>query len=337
MGKVNEKPNTHYVKVDVERTPDLIKCLAALKIGQGKPPGVNEDGAHARTRLQNPRPSPRCPHHTHSHKSCPDCTSCCRLSTQIHICIHTPCLLLLSVWARASHDMEQAGARTEGVHYRILTDSEGQESCIALDLQGQIPKVKLTSPWLKALNYKLCGIEPAAESHFACVCTPYVFNRYQGIFGLTGSVGGKAELGYLQKTYHAVKFNVPRFLDTCVGTPLKVVTNHGVELCAGPGEQIARVVELCEQYFRRVPVLVIAASDEELGELYRAVGVSAKIPQDEVLRLSEFDEHGISLKTEWQTIIDDSTKRLGTADDNRCRVTITDRFGGRGHDFQVGD
>ena len=84
-------------------------------------------------------------------------------------------------------------------------------------------------------------------------------------------------------------------------------------------------------------MLVIAASDEELGELYRAVGVSAKIPQDEVLRLSEFDEHGISLKTEWQTIIDDSTKRLGTADDNRCRVTITDRFGGRGHDFQVGD
>ena len=36
-------------------------------------------------------------------------------------------------------------------------------------------------------------------------------------------------------------------------------------------------------------------------------------------------------------IIDDATKRLGGAEDNRCRVTVTDRFGGRGHDFQVVD
>eukprot|EP00966_Prymnesium_polylepis_P200547 4646849-Prymnesium_polylepis.1 len=36
-------------------------------------------------------------------------------------------------------------------------------------------------------------------------------------------------------------------------------------------------------------------------------------------------------------IIDDATKRLGSAEDNRCRVTVTDNFGGRGHDFQVVD
>ena len=36
-------------------------------------------------------------------------------------------------------------------------------------------------------------------------------------------------------------------------------------------------------------------------------------------------------------IIDDATKRLGGAEDNRCRVTVTDRFGGRGHEFQVVD
>ena len=47
--------------------------------------------------------------------------------------------------------------------------------------------------------------------------------RYAGIFGLTGSVGGKAELAYLTKTYGALRFNVPRFLDTCVGTPRKVI------------------------------------------------------------------------------------------------------------------
>ena len=42
-------------------------------------------------------------------------------------------------------------------------------------LSTQVP---LTSAWLKALNYSLCGATPQSESHFACVCTPYVFNRY---------------------------------------------------------------------------------------------------------------------------------------------------------------
>ena len=40
---VNERPNAHYVKVDVERTPTLIRCLAALKTGQPKPADVPDD------------------------------------------------------------------------------------------------------------------------------------------------------------------------------------------------------------------------------------------------------------------------------------------------------
>ena len=281
---VNERPNAHYVKIDCERTPALIRCLAALKVGDPRPEGVPED-----------------------------------------------------IWIRASHDMETANAKIRDTHYRVVTNAEGRETVLQLNKDGQVPKVALTSPWLKALNYKLCGVEPSAESHFACVCTPYVFNRYAGIFGLTGSVGGKAELEYLTKTYSAIKFNVPRFLDTCIGTPRKVVLNHGVELWASAQLQTERVVELCRQYFRQVPVLVIASSDAELAALHRAVSAVPEIPSDEVQRLSEFDANGVSLKSEWQTLIDDATKRLGTADDNRCRVTVTDRFGGRGHDFQVVD
>ena len=169
------------------------------------------------------------------------------------------------------------------------------------------------------------------------MCTPYVFNKYAGIFGLTGSVGGKAELGYLTKTYHAVKFDAPRFLDTCAGNARKVVLNHGVELVEGREALIARVVGLCHEYFRRVPVLVIASSTDELSMLHKAVQAGGVVPADEVQRFSEFDANGASLKSEWQTIIDDATKRLGSVEDNRCRVTITDRFGGRGHDFQVVD
>ena len=55
----------------------------------------------------------------------------------------------------------------------------------------------------------------------------------------------------------------------------------------------------------------------------------------QVQRFSEFDASGKLLKEQWQTIIDDATKRLGGMGESRCRVTVTDKFGGRGHDFQV--
>ena len=102
------------------------------------------------------------------------------------------------------------------------------------------------------MNFLLCDREPTALSRYATVCTPYIFNKYAGIFGLTGSVGGVEELKYLTRTYDAVKFDVPRFLDTCVGNARKEVTNHGVEILEGEGKVTARVVELCEQYFKQV-------------------------------------------------------------------------------------
>ena len=39
--------------------------------------------------------------------------------------------------------------------------------------------------------------------------------------------------------------------------------------------------------------------------------------------------------TQWATLVADATKRLGGPTDNRCVITVTDRFGGRGHDYQV--
>ena len=40
---VNERPNAHYVKVDVEKTPALVQSLAALKIGAAKPADVSDE------------------------------------------------------------------------------------------------------------------------------------------------------------------------------------------------------------------------------------------------------------------------------------------------------
>ena len=72
------------------------------------------------------------------------------------------------------------------------------------------PQVRRAAMWLSCLNYQLSDDNlPIAESPFATVCTPYVFNKYRGIFGLSGSIGGQAELTYLASTYGAVKFEVP--------------------------------------------------------------------------------------------------------------------------------
>ena len=72
------------------------------------------------------------------------------------------------------------------------------------------PQGRRAALWLSCLNYQLSDDNlPIAESPFATVCTPYVFNKYRGIFGLSGSIGGQAELTYLASTYGAVKFEVP--------------------------------------------------------------------------------------------------------------------------------
>jgi len=222
-------------------------------------------------------------------------------------------------------------------HYRVLIDDDGNKVARMLDDDGKLPKVPLTAPWLQYVNFLECDVDANSESRYACVCTPYIFNKYAGIFGLTGSVGGRAELAYLTRTYEAVKFDVPRFLDTCIGDARKEVINHGVEIADNHKALVKRVVQLAAEYHKRVPVLVIASSLSELSELHASITASKEILPERVQRLSEFDASGRSLKGEWATLIDDATKRVGLAGESSCRVTVTDRFGGRGHDFQVVD
>ena len=84
-------------------------------------------------------------------------------------------------------------------------------------------------------------------------------------------------------------------------------------------------------------VLLRAARSPAISppQVQNAVMACDGIVSDEVQRFSLFDASGRSLKDQWETLIADATKRLGGPDDNRCRVTVTDRFGGRGHDYQV--
>ena len=110
-----------------------------------------------------------------------------------------------------------------------------------------------------------------------------------------------------------------------------------VEVVGSEAQLVARVTRLCRDWVQRVPVLVIADGPEQLQRLLTSVKQCDGIRADEVQRFSLFDAHGNSLKSQWETLIADATKRLGGAHDNRCRITVTDRFGGRGHDYQVTD
>ena len=121
------------------------------------------------------------------------------------------------------------------------------------------------------------------------VSSPHVFARNAGIFGLTGSVGGKAESSYLAKTYQTLKLDAPRFLETCVGEVRRRVVNHGVCSARDEDELLARVVGLAESYFRKVPVLVIASSLDQLAKLNAALRCSTLIPAEEVQQLTQFD------------------------------------------------
>ena len=243
-------------------------------------------------------------------------------------------------WQYANAVVEFCKQKEQDVHYRVVQTKGGGSAVMMLDKDGNLPKVALTAPWLSYLNYSLCGVEPHSETRHATVCTPYIFNKYKGIFGLTGSVGGKAELKYLASTYKAIKFDVPRFLDTCVGNARKEVTNHGVEVVSGEAAQVERVCALAGQYYKQVPVLIICSSLKQMQLMYNTLSQGegrAGIPPAEVQRFAQFSTDNRSLAREWQTIIDDSTKRLGNVHESRCRVTVTDKFGGRGHDFQVID
>ena len=104
------------------------------------------------------------------------------------------------MWEYAQAVVNFCATKTQDKHYRVVQTKGGGSAVMMLDADGNLPKVALTSPWLSYLNYSLCGIEPFSETRHATVCTPYIFNKYKGLFGLTGSVGGKAELAYLGKT-----------------------------------------------------------------------------------------------------------------------------------------
>lgn len=176
--------------------------------------------------------------------------------------------------------------------------------------------------------------------------------KYACIFGLTGSIGGGAERSYIKNTYRAVPFEVPQFLQTCPGTGKEPPKNLGVKLLPTHREKLDEVAKLTLEFFKKVPVLVITRGGAELDEVHRLL--RDRLPErmgvepwnakkqtnaidDHLLVLRERNGRGDLLKDKWASVIEQATKRRGTHEASFCCVTVTDLFGGRGHDYSVDD
>jgi len=299
------------------------------------------------------------------------------------------------VWNACKKIKLDADSKLKGVHYER---SEVGWAMLEMGPDGvpRMPKVPLTDDWLVYKNYTEHDLEPSKNTFRNCLCTPYMYNKYACIFGLTGSVGGEAERAYIQRTYRAVPYEVPQFLHTCNQTTKVPAKNLGVQIVDRLEEKIMRVVQAAKKFHTKVPVLIITrgAEKDELAHVVR--GLSDALTEDPLERLQsrekmgrsfdklksevqlgqattaagevvpgsppplsgqrsassirrsialeglhpriqllqERDEHGRSMIDQCNVIIDQATKRCFSEQrEPYFRVTVTDWFGGRGHDF----
>ena len=247
-----------------------------------------------------------------------------------------------ALWKDCERIVKEAQSKVERKDYIKV---EGSSSYLMLeklpDGTSRLPRLTLSDDWLEYLNYKTFNTAPVKRTFYATLCTPYMYSSYKCIFGLTGSVGGPAEREYIKETYRAVPYEVPQFLTTCKATKKEPPKNLGVWLEASRGDQERRVVEYVAGYYKKVPVLVITRDPQEINRLHaqikRRLVDSGLMLGQHLQRLRERDDNGNLQNREWETIITNATKRHGADEQSYCYITVTDFFGGRGHDYDVKD
>lgn len=119
--------------------------------------------------------------------------------------------------------------------------------------------------------------------------------------------------------------------------------NLGVTIKDNAAEQETAIVLQVEKFYRKVPVLVIARDPVEMRRLYTRLRkllvepANSDMEPEHLQKLQERNEDGVLLRDTWNAVISGATQRHGTGSHSYCCVTVTDYFGGRGHDFQVMD
>jgi uncharacterized protein YtpQ (UPF0354 family) len=162
---------------------------------------------------------------------------------------------------------------------------------------------------------------------------PYMMLQYDAIVGLTGSKGSPAEQKFLNETYITSNVSVPPFLSTCNGVEkeLTKLIDNIVHLYEKANTQNAKVIELAEQLALKVPVLIITGKPDDVSKIYKLFNSKNKAEN----RVQTFVQYGEATEDKWDTIVKQSTEKLKNS--VGYRITITDYWGGRGHDYVIND
>eukprot|EP00327_Prymnesium_parvum_P001666 CAMPEP_0182826970 /NCGR_PEP_ID=MMETSP0006_2-20121128/16663_1 /TAXON_ID=97485 /ORGANISM="Prymnesium parvum, Strain Texoma1" /LENGTH=1174 /DNA_ID=CAMNT_0024954181 /DNA_START=1 /DNA_END=3525 /DNA_ORIENTATION=+ len=170
---------------------------------------------------------------------------------------------------------------------------------VMLDSEGRIPKVREQGDWISWMNYVWGRSDKMVKySYFNVLCTPYLYRKYDCIIGLTGSVGGSKEREYIKKTYQAVCFEVPEFLNTCAGDGKIPPTHRGVRLKDTDEDQLDEVVKIVCDHYQKVPVLIITRGETELAKVHNKLTELAKEENGKLLSCTE--GNGVARKVDSQ-------------------------------------
>ncbi len=202
---------------------------------------------------------------------------------------------------------------------------------------------------LEAKGYLERNFEPSLKTRYYQLSLPHMFGQYGTIFGLSGSLGSPAELKFLNETYKTFTLTVPSFLDTCNNTQKKIPTliDDCVYLESSQTSQFNRIARVAIEKCKKVPVLIILKNVTAVKDLQKLILQKLKprkpiesMDNRYVQILLERDETGNKLdygmiisKAVEKVHDEDSSSIAGTTIPAYYTITITDWFGGRGHDY----
>jgi hypothetical protein len=176
---------------------------------------------------------------------------------------------------------------------------------------------------------------PSVHSLQFFFCLPNVFKGYHCLFGFTGSLGGEVEKKYVQRVYKAMTIKVPKYLETC--TDLN--PDQGVPKRTGPiaifendYDWMRQIINVAAKRSKVVPVIIIFEKATDVRTAFNLFKENPKTTKRTQLLLPEPD----CIKgddTNYPQIVERATKQI----EEKYQITVTNYFGGRGHDYRVVD
>eukprot|EP01038_Epipyxis_sp_PR26KG_P004797 gene4797-6724_t len=240
------------------------------------------------------------------------------------------------VWELAQRAKEEAE--------RMLENNEVERYGSRFILKGYLDSYNTS---LEYLNFVHNGIPPVFKSCFYMQSVPYMLSQYDCITGFSGSLGSPAERDFLRQQYKAWWFDTPSFLNTCTNVrkvPPKLMDDDlckevpCVHIYDDVQSQVDKIILICSKLYLKVPVVVIAKNTDE------AIYIDAKLKESlnregEKCYVQLFLKYKVKSneldKENWGHIVRRATAKK--KDEDRFCITVTDPFGGRGHDYDVND